>query len=238
MCGRVHITKTIDEVCQQQGLTMTEDQRKCLPPLPHFNLSPGMYLPLLLQGHSRELFALHWGLIPFWAKSKQIGYKMINARIETVLSKNAFKRPVVNQRGVLFINGFYEWKQQEGKKQPYRIFSQETDYLTLACIHDRWDPGNGEVIHSFSILTRPAQPPISGLHDRMPVFLKKEQQEAWLDPASNAKDLLANLEAPDVLKNITFYPVSREVNTTSHNSKELLHRVKGGPRSGDQLKLF
>jgi len=238
MCGRVHITKTIDEICHEHGLFMTEDQRKLLSSLPHFNLSPGMHLPLILQGNSRELFALHWGLIPFWAKSKQIGYKMINARTETILSKSAFKRPIINQRAVLFINGFYEWKKQEGGRQPYRIFSKTTSYLILACIHDRWDAGNGESIHSFSILTQAAEPPISGLHDRMPVLLTQDQKQDWLDPSSNAESLLADLTAPSLLEDVSFYPVSREVNKATHNSKELLNRVEAGPNSGDQLKLF
>jgi len=238
MCGRIHITKTIDELCKEQGLFMTEDQRQILPDLPHYNLSPGMYLPLVLQGDERELYALHWGLIPFWAKSRQIGYKMINARIETILSKSAFKRPVTNQRAVLFINGFYEWKQNHGEKQPYRIYSEEEENMALACIHDRWDSGHDQIIHSFSILTQAAAPPISGLHDRMPVFLSREQQQTWLDPGMEAKILIDELSEPSVPNALTFYPVSKEVNKTTYNQKDVLERVKAGPRSGDQLKLF
>lgn len=238
MCGRVHITQTIDQLCKEQGLFMTIDQRKLLPNIPHYNLCPGMHLPLTLQGAKRELFALHWGLIPFWAKTQKIGYKMINARLETVLSKSAFKNPVHHQRGVLFINGFYEWVQEQGKNQPYRICAENQELIPLACIHDRWDSRQGAIIHSFSILTKAATPPISYLHDRMPIMLSQEQQEAWLDPNINVKAMIDDLSMAEILKPLDFYPVSKKVNKTGYNQKDALNRIEPNPQSGDQLKLF
>jgi len=238
MCGRVHITKTIDQLAQDRGLHLHLDQRKLLPEFPHFNISPGMYLPLVLQDNQKELFALHWGLIPFWAKSKQIGYKMINARIETVLSKSAYAKPVKNQRAALFINGFYEWKKRNGGKQPYRIFPEKEDYFVLACIHDRWVSKDHQEVHSFSILTRPAETPISSIHDRMPVFLDSEMYKFWLDSSSNAKPLIEELSQKPISNPIQFHPVSQKVNKASNNQKDLIEKKELDLGSGEQLSLF
>ncbi len=238
MCGRVHITKTIDQLAQDHNLHVTRDQKELLPKFPHFNISPGMYLPLVLQGNQKELFALHWGLIPFWAKSKQIGYKMINARIETVLSKSAFAKPVKTQRAVLFINGFYEWKKRNGGKQPYRIFPEEEDYFVLACIHDRWVSKDHHEIHSFSILTQAAQTPISNLHDRMPVFLSSDMYRLWLDSSSDAESLIEELAQKPLSNSVQFHPVSKKVNKASNNQKFLLEKKDLDLGSGEQLSLF
>ena len=55
---------------------------------------------------------MRWGLVPSWSKNDQIGSKMINARLETILEKPSFSNLVKNNRCVVLADGYFEWTKQ------------------------------------------------------------------------------------------------------------------------------
>ncbi len=238
MCGRVTLTSSIEELCNNLSLSIREDQKALLLPLPHYNIAPGQHLPLLFQDNTYELEAFHWGLVPFWAKKVSIGYKMINARIESVLEKTAYRQAVRQRRGILFIDGYYEWKKIEGKPKPYRIIPRKGKYIALACICDRWQDENNVPLHSFSIVTQAASPQLESLHHRMPVALHPHEQQYWLDAQTNIERLISELENGKDEKSFEYYPVSKEVNQARNNHRGLIEKDSDGPDAGDQLQLF
>lgn len=148
----------------------------------------------------RRLETFHWGLIPMWAKEQKVGYRMINARAETVATKNSFRSAFKRRRCLIPATGFYEWKvvgtDEKGKprKQPFFIHRPDGEPLAMAGLWERWrgpDKDWDEALHSATIITTEANRFMSDIHDRMPVFLPPSAWDEWLDPAN---DDVADLE--------------------------------------------
>lgn len=174
------------------------------PPLnlqPVYNAAPTMSLPIVRQDAEgrRRLDLLRWGLVPFWAKDLKIGNQCINARVETVATKPAFREAFKRKRRVLVpAEGYYEWRTEAGKKQPYMITPADGGPVTFAGLWERWTPKETEPGHdatpveTFTIVTGPATPSAARVHDRMPAILRPDQFDAWLTaPADEALPLLA-----------------------------------------------
>src|SRR3954452_10174136 len=106
MCGRFRLSKTDKEVMKEFGVEIDPDYS------PRYNISPSQQVAVLTQNESGALafFWKKWGLIPFWAKDPRIGYKMINARSETIFEKPSFRDAVKKRRCLIPADGFYEWK--------------------------------------------------------------------------------------------------------------------------------
>jgi len=132
--------------------------------------------------YERRLDMLKWGLIPFWAKDPAIGSKMINARSETVAEKPAFRAAFKHRRCIIPADGFYEWAREGKKKQPYLIAMTDGNPFGMAGLWEHWKDAEGNVIESCTILTTEANEAVRELHDRMPVILKPNDYDTWLDP--------------------------------------------------------
>jgi putative SOS response-associated peptidase YedK len=175
---------------------------------PSWNVAPTQVSPVARvspEGPTkgeRELVAMKWGLVPFWAKDAGIGSKMINARAEGIEAKPAFRAAFKSRRCVVPVSGFYEWKKpgeasaraRGGKpaKQPYYIFPAEGKILALAGLWERWDKGDGP-LETFTIITTTPNALMAELHDRMPVVLDGGGARAWLDPGLGQAQALALL---------------------------------------------
>jgi len=159
------------------------------------------------------LTMMHWGLVPHWAKDVKIGYRMINARAETLAAKPSFREPFQHRRCIVPASGFYEWKKGAGRRQPYYIQRRDGAPLALAGLWERWEnPAQpGEVMESCTIVTTEANRLVAPLHNRMPAILEREEIDAWFSHHQHAKDLHALLRsaAEGVL---ALYPVSEYVN--------------------------
>ena len=128
---------------------------------------------------------LRWGLVPAWAKSSRTGLKLINARVETVEQSSAFRRPFERYRCLIIADGFYEWQPvPNGPKQAYHITREDGEPFAFAGLWSIWGPPDGPRLRTCTILTTKANDAVAGLHDRMPVILVREQEEAWLDAAT------------------------------------------------------
>ncbi|MCW2779688.1 MAG: hypothetical protein JWR35_137 [Marmoricola sp.] len=182
----------------------------------------------------RQLRVLTWGLVPFWAKDFSIGSRMINARMETVAEKPAFRRAFEKRRCVLPADGYYEWyptaektKAGKPKKQPYFIRPKDGGILAMAGLYEIWrDPARAEddperFSWTCTVLTTTAEDSLGHIHDRMPLMLSPERYAEWLDPTVHRSDLVDLLEpaAPGLLE---AYPVAPLVSNVKNNGPELI----------------
>lgn len=204
-----------------------------------YNVAPGMLVRAVVSDQSgRHLRVLRWGLVPSWAKSPAVGYKMINARGETLASKPAFRRAFAQRRCVVPADAYYEWHRRAGPegrvaKVPYAIVPKDGGLLVMAGLWERWEDRTRpeEPIWSLAVVTTRANDYLAGLHERMPVLLEGESWRAWLDPEAEPADL-SGLVAPARDDYLVAYRVDERVNRASNDGPELLAPLPGGRWGG------
>jgi putative SOS response-associated peptidase YedK len=232
MCGRSSLSKTEKEIEERFNATFYSDELERYNPLPNYNVAPTHYMPVITSDDPEHIHIFRWGLLPFWAKDTKIAYKMINARVETILEKNAYKKAVNSRRCLVPMDGFYEWKRSGKEKLPYRIVTKDQEIFSVAGIWEKWRSPEGEDVYTFSIITKPPTAVMEGIHDRMPAILLPDQEKLWLDnelPAAEAVQLL--IDYPP--NNMEAYRVSTKVNSVKVNDKSLIE-----PISEDKNTLF
>ncbi|MET8575230.1 SOS response-associated peptidase [Streptomyces sp. NPDC005012] len=186
----------------------------------------------------RELRTLRWGLVPSWAKDPKIGSRMINARVETVHEKSAYRTAFARRRCLLPADGFYEWErlkdEKTGKvrKQPYFIHPADGEVMALAGLYEYWR--NPEVkdgddpaawLLTCTIITTEATDAAGRVHPRMPLALTPDHYEAWLDPHHDDTEHLRDLLTQPAEGRLAARPVSTAVNNTRSNGPQLLEAV-------------
>jgi putative SOS response-associated peptidase YedK len=221
MCGRFTQHLTWAELVELYRLA---DDLPALNLAPRYNAAPSQELAAcrLDPGGARVIVRLRWGLIPFWAKDAKIGYRTINARIETVAEKPAFRAAVARRRCLVPADGWYEWRAEPGGKQPYLIAPAATPF-SFAGLWERWDKGP-EPVESFTILVGPAAPGIAGIHDRMPMIVARDDYAAWLDPETPVADALDRVRATQAGP-FAVRKVSRRVNSPANDDPSVIEEV-------------
>lgn len=186
------------------------------------NIAPSQPAPVSILEKPNEIDCYHFGLVPHWAKDKNMGYKMINARAETIAEKASFKKLFQNgKRCLVYADGFYEWKREGKDKIPYRFFIPERDIFTFAGLWSAWKTPEGETYNSFTIITTDPNELTKPVHDRMPVILTEEDSKIWMDPNQNPKDL-QELLIPYPADAMDDYRVSPLINSPKNDSPELI----------------
>jgi putative SOS response-associated peptidase YedK len=138
MCGRFTLFSSPRELQQFFGTPSPSFEI-----LPNYNVAPTQDIPVIIQHEGgRHLEKLHWGLVPFWAKDASIGSRMINARVETITSKPAFKAAIKQRRCLIPANGFYEWLGKSGNKQPYCFHLASDEPIAFAGLWEVWEGKN------------------------------------------------------------------------------------------------
>jgi len=191
---------------------------------PSYNVAPAQLVPVIVrQGNENVLRTFRWGLVPFWAKDPSVGSRMINARSETVDAKPSFRSAFRTRRCLIPADGFYEWKGDAGQKQPMFITLPGGEPFGFAGLWEVWDDRGkaGEPLYTCTILTTEASPSIRDVHHRMPVILKPEAFDQWIDE-STSPDALHEILRARIEKEFTARPVSRAVNSTRNNSADLI----------------
>ncbi len=157
-----------------------------------YNVAPGdevLAVTTDREGQPRgEL--LRWGLVPSWAKQAETGLKMINARVETVAERPAFRRAFERYRCLIIADGFYEWRRLRVGPQaglPHHAVGRRL--FAFAGLWSIWYGEDDRKLRTCTILTTAASSAIAPLHDRMPVILAPDAESAWLDPAQRAAAL-------------------------------------------------
>lgn len=218
MCGRFTLTSDMDLLLYRFAIGMPVD----FDYLPRYNIAPTQTILGIVNEDDQSRFKLFkWGLIPFWAKDTKFGAKMINARCETLAEKPSFKHLIKRRRCLIPADGFYEWIQTETPKQPVYIRLKSSQPFAFAGLWDEWQ-SSSEVIQSCTIITTEANSLIQPVHNRMPVILRPEQEQLWLDPELQNYDELSKLFKPYPSEEMEMYPVSRLVNSPRNESPKCL----------------
>jgi putative SOS response-associated peptidase YedK len=177
---------------------------------------------------------LRWGLVPSWAKRPDTGLKMINARLETVTERPAYRRAFERYRCLIVADGFYEWQRMpSGPKQPFHITRDDGGLFAFAGLWSLWHAPDGGQLRTCTILTTAANSALDGLHDRMPVILARQDEGEWLDtstPGARLAKVLAGLPADHT----ALRPVSLAVNDARYDGPECL----APPSEDPQAALF
>lgn len=215
MCGR-YIIRGVEELNDRFNV---RDLVAVMQP--RFNVAPSQWLPVVVGGTERRLVVMQWGLIPSWAREPK-GF--INARAETVAEKPAFRQAVRSRRCLAPADGFYEWQRTGRTKTPYFIGLRDGGLFAFAGIYDVWSGPVGELIESYAILTTVPNAVMAPIHDRMPVILRREAEETWLDPAAGLDELLPLL-GPYPAGEMQAYAVSPRVNAPRNDDASLLQRA-------------
>lgn len=220
MCGRFSLAEDIHRLQMQFQFEYEGEY------FPRYNIAPSQNILTVIQGNEGRIGKqLRWGLIPFWAKDEKIGYKLINARAETLDEKASFKHPLKKRRCLILADGFYEWKKDVKTKQPYRFVLKNREPFAFAGLWDRWEKGN-EVIYSCTIITTRPNELAEKVHDRMPVILTRENQNAWLDRTIEDTEYLKSLLVPYDAEEMEAYEVSTLINSPKNETKEVIAPVK------------
>jgi putative SOS response-associated peptidase YedK len=222
VCGRFSLTVGIERLQSLFGVVYAGNIA------PRFNIAPSQEVLTVIETEGKRIGKLmKWGLVPYWANDPKIGWKMINARAETVDEKASFRRALKRRRCLILADGFYEWKKEGTKKIPYRFTLRNEQPFAFAGLWETWDK-RGETLYTCTIITTKANELISTIHDRMPVILPREWQDAWLDPKLEDADYLKSLLQPYPAEEMKMYEVSTIVNSPKNDVADCIKPVNEG----------
>ncbi|EGX55625.1 hypothetical protein SZN_31939 [Streptomyces zinciresistens K42] len=245
MCGRYASTRSPQDLVQLFEVTEWRPEETLAP---SWNVAPTDEVWAVLERAPRgagedapavrRLRPVRWGLVPSWAEDVKIGARLINARVETVHEKPAFRRAFAGRRCLLPADGFFEWDAVEDtatgkvRKQPYFIHPDDGRVMALAGLYEFWrDPAvkDGDDpaawLLTCTVITTEATDAAGRVHPRMPLALAPGDYDAWLDPGHRSADGLRALLAPPAGGHLTARRVSPAVNSVRANGPELLTEV-------------
>ncbi|WP_028471932.1 SOS response-associated peptidase [Nocardioides alkalitolerans] len=240
MCGRYASSREPDDLVDEFDVAETV---LATTPEPSWNVAPTDPVYAILErppkgddeAVRRQLRALRWGLVPSWAKDPKIGSRMINARVETVAEKPAFRKAFASRRCILPADGYYEWYVTEqqtkaGKpvKQPYFIRPADGGVLAMAGLYEIWrDPTKDEddpdrFRWTSTVITTDATDDLGRIHDRMPLMVGRDDWADWLDPTVTAGPDLLELLEPALPGRLEAFPVSKAVSNVRNDGPHLV----------------
>jgi putative SOS response-associated peptidase YedK len=236
MCGRYTAAKNFEDMVKLAGLVMR------LPFFaPRYNIAPTQLAPVIcLENESPVVKPMRWGLIPSWAKDETTGNALINARLETVSTRRAFRQAYEKRRCLIPADGFFEWKEMHGQRQPFRVMLKSGEPFCFAGLWERWikppSAGNfdtdleeappSETVESFTIITMPANKAVAPLHDRMPFIVARHFFETWLGGKSSALGVLSHVVEHPVEFPLKIYPVGSLVNNPKTDDVRCIQPVR------------
>ncbi|GAB3703987.1 SOS response-associated peptidase [Mariniluteicoccus flavus] len=247
MCGRYAAARDVDQLVEEFDVGEVPEAI----PGPSWNTAPTDQVAAVVEREpkeggevARKLVPLRWGLVPSWSKDLSGGARMINARVETVAEKPAFRKAFAARRCLIPADGYFEWyatsrTDAKGRpvKQPFFIHRADGDLLAMAGIFEFWrdrskaDDDPARWVSSCSIITTTATDAVGHLHDRMPMVIGRDAWARWLDPAltdpAEALDLLQVTETAM----LEAYAVSPAVGNVRNNGPELVEPLPEAPEA-------
>ena len=178
MCGRFVLAVDPSVIQQAFNLELSVVDFK-----PRYNIAPTQMVPVISNEQPKHLSLYRWGLIPAWSKDEKVGSKLINARADGVADKPSFRSAFKKRRCLVPATGFYEWQQSgKGAKTPMYIHLKDQELFAMAGLWEAWHNPNGNVYHTFTIITTDANDFMKPIHNRMPVILHPADYDLWLQP--------------------------------------------------------
>jgi putative SOS response-associated peptidase YedK len=194
VCGRYTNTAGVQELNERFKLPFPGEAGTH-----RYNIAPTEeVLAIVAPKGAPEVRLLRWGLVPTWADDVNVAHKMINAKLETVTTRAAYRNLIGRgtRRALQIADGYYEWLKPERPREPRQPFLFRVDGGAPFAFAALWTPAKvgGEWIESVVLLTcdASANRVAASIHDRMPVILAEaDAQRAWLDDALDADEALA-----------------------------------------------
>jgi len=173
-------------------------------------------LAIIREAGENRLEKFHWGLVPFWAKDVSIGLRMINARVETIAEKPSFCEAFRRRRCLIPADGFFEMKGVSGKKQPVFIGLRNRKPFAFAGLWETRQNKDGEnsPYKSCTIITTRASESFRPIHHRMPVILKPQAYNRWIDPEYQDAGELIELLQNEIITELVCYPRERQTGSS------------------------
>lgn len=223
MCGRMTQQTDPAEIGRIFGAEVREPQLQAELG-PRFNVAPTQPIRVVVQRAEGRFVEMHrWGLVPSYASSLAAGARLINARAETVATSPAFRGSFARRRCLVPAEGFYEWRKEGRRRQPFLFYPAHERPLFFAGLWAAWrDPHEGAWLLSCAVVTTRANRIVSALHDRMPVILDEATARLWLDPEVSDPGLLTDLLQPADENLLLVRPVSALVNNPNNEGPALL----------------
>ncbi len=250
MCGRYASSRRPEDLIEEFEVAQS---RVDTPLEPDYNVAPTKPVYAVLERPpsrdseepaQRQLRVLTWGLLPSWAKDPRLASRLINARVETVTEKPAFRRAFAARRCLLPADGYFEWyptsrTTASGKplKQPFFIRPKDHGLVAMAGLYEIWrDPEKADddperFRWTCTVLTTEAEDELGHIHDRMPMMVERDRWGPWLDPTASRAEL-RDLLVPAAPGALEAYPVALLVNNVRNNGPELLSPIPAEAESG------
>ena len=231
MCGRYAASRHPDDLVEEFEVERVAGEL----PEASWNVAPTDLVPAVLtrradDGQERTLRALTWGLVPSWSKDAKGAARLINARVETVAEKPAFRKAFAARRCLLPADGYFEWYvTRSGTKQPFFLHPTDGTSLALAGLYEIWrDPAGGPeapLVWTCTIITTTATDEFGHIHDRAPMLVPPEVRDLWLDPATGDADQLRGLLRPGAPGALEARPVGTAVGNVRNNAPSLVEPI-------------
>jgi putative SOS response-associated peptidase YedK len=194
-------------------------------PEPRYNIAPGQRIATVIQRERRRLTEMRWGLVPSWAEDTKIGNRLINAQSETIAGKPAFRSAFKKRRCLILANSFFEWQKTGEVKTPMLIRLKTQEPFAMAGLYEYWKMKSGKVLESCTIVTTAANDFMKPIHDRMPVILRNENEDKWLNPELQDTTQVMELLQPVDEDIMEAYEVSTYVNSPKNQDAVVIRPV-------------
>lgn len=221
MCGRIVLASDFSSIAREFNVDLTPPELT-----PSYNIAPGQDIILIIHDKVHRLIQCRWGFVPTWSNDPSAGYKMINARAETVAEKPAFKSAFKKHRCLIVADGFYEWRKKDKRKFPVYIHLKSGKPFGLAGLYNSWASPERKQICTCTIITTRTNTLLEPIHNRMPVIIPKEKQDLWLNPDVQDKTIVLPLLEPYPSDEMKVYEVSPRVNSAGYNSPENIKPIQ------------
>ena len=216
MCGRYSL------VCTDELGNRFRVYQATLGFRSRFNVAPSRSMPVVVRRERVEMAMMEWGLVPHWARSPSKAHRPINARAETLAERPLFRELLRQHRCLVPASGFFEWRREGARKQPYYIRLRDEPLFAFAGLYDIRHDADGVAHPTYTIITTEANELLSPIHNRMPVILKPEDETRWLAPTPPAPNEMRAMLGPYPAGAMDAQPVSSRVNSPVEDDERLI----------------
>lgn len=191
--------------------------------VPNYNASPSQQLPIVSNLAKKEISFFYWGLNKKWSNNKSVSPKLLTLNSETLSTKSAHRKLLMEHRCLIPANGFYLWKQYgKRRKTPHYFKEPSEEIISLAGIWEEFEDMEGQATYTFKIIERPNYTGIAEFDNFLPAVIKKEDEKKWLDSYSSEEELMSMILNNEATKSLANHPVSPHISNPKLNSAELI----------------
>jgi len=217
MCGRFTLT-------QPGQLGLRFDVRDEVPQGARYNIAPAQDIPVVREtATGRVLEQRRWGYQPTWAADRGRSAP-INARAETLTERPFFRQSLQRRRCLIPADGFYEWQDVgHAPKQPIYFRLRDGAPFGFAGLYAEGSTGSpADDDGGCALITTAPNGLVAPVHDRMPVILRRQDEDLWLDPTVTDMVALRHLMQPYPADLMEAYPVAPLVSSTRNEGARLI----------------